>query len=161
MFPCLASPTLSPSFTPFLSFSYHLRAVRKHTAFSCAMFFSFSNFPFHFFLVILFPCNIWGEKSFYLKVSLMHRHNGLSKVSIFKYRVYLRFPVLSIWLLLKRERGGKGVNFYHQQQVYFSQLSPLLVPGLVCHSLEALQVCSHNPHLMTAQLICGKTLVWT
>lgn len=89
-------PSLAPSSTPFLSFSYHLRAVRKNTAFLCAMFFSFSNFPFHFFLVILFPCNIWGEKSFCLKVSQIHHHNVLAQVSIFKYKVYLQFPVLSI-----------------------------------------------------------------
>jgi len=60
------------------------------------MFFSFSNFPFHFFLVIVFPFNIWGEKSFYLKVSQMHHHNVLAQVSIFKYKVYLQFPVFSI-----------------------------------------------------------------
>lgn len=79
-----------------LSLSYHLTAVRKNTAFLCAMFFSFSNFPFHFFLVILFPFNIWVEKSFCLKVSQIHRHNVSAQVSIFKYKVYLQFPVPSI-----------------------------------------------------------------
>lgn len=103
----LPLPPSSPSSTPFLSFSYHLRAVRKNTAFLCVMFFSFSNFPFHFFLVILFPFNIWGEKSFYLKVSQIHCHNVLAQVSIFKYKVYLQFPVFSIWLLLKKEEGKK------------------------------------------------------
>lgn len=121
MYPCLDSPSLSPSSTPLLPFSYLLRAVRKkNTAFLCAMFLSFSNFPFHFFLVILFPFNIWGEKSFNLKVSQIHRHNVLGQVSIFKYKVYLQLPVFSIQLLLKKEGKKKS---YHQQQVYFTTVT--------------------------------------
>lgn len=158
MYPCLDSPSLSPSSTPLLSFSYLLRAVRKKKkpAFLCAMFLSFSNFPFHFFLVILFPFNIWGEKSFNLKVSQIHRHNVLGQVSIFKYKVYSQLPVFSIQLLLKKE-GKKSLTISSR---CILQLSQLLLPSLVCSSLEALQACLHNTVLMTAQVICGKSLVW-
>lgn len=99
VFILLPSPPPSHPFSLFHIFS---ELLEKKAAFLCAMFLSFSNFPFHFFLVILFPLNIWGEKLFYLKASQIHHHNVLGQVSILNYRVYLQIPVSSIWLLLKK-----------------------------------------------------------